>query len=298
MLVNINGTITSAQNATISVFDRGFLFGDSVYEVTRTYNQIPFLLKEHMQRLQRSADILGMELSYSIPYLQEQIKFSLKEFQKQFSSDAYIRLIVTRGISDMGLAPTESLQNNFVIIIASQPDNPSWWYEKGVSFIVADTRKTPKQTIDPNCKSGNHLPHVMALKQAKEQGTFDAIMLNQQGFVTEGTSNNIWMVSNDKIITPPLQSGILEGLTRKTVLEILKKEGRPAEERLFYPEQLYEAQECFFTSSTREIVPIVQIDDKKIGSGLPGPIYKKIHTLYKNFIQQYNLTQTPLDSES
>jgi branched-chain amino acid aminotransferase len=291
MLVNINGKILSPEQATISVFDRGFLFGDSIYEVARTYNHIPFLLAEHLERLEKSANILGIPLSYSQEDLRAEILKTLKYFWQSSNNEAYIRLIITRGEGDLSLAASDNMKNNFIIIVKAQQENPLTWYQDGVSFIIADNRKTPKQTIDPNCKSGNHLPHVMALHQAKAAGAFDAIMLNQEGFVTEGTSNNIWIVKDGHITTPPLLSGILEGLTRKTILNIIKNKNITHQQTLFYPEQVYNADECFFTSSTRELVPIVKIDDQKIGNGKPGKIYKELHQHYHQYILKYNITQ-------
>ncbi len=291
MLVNINGTILPPEQATISIFDRGFLFGDSIYEVTRTYDKIPFILEAHLERLEKSANILGIQLTYSREHLNQEIRKTLNQFWSTSSKEAYIRLIVTRGEGDLSLAASGKMKNNYIILVRAQEENPSEWNDSGVSFIIADNRKTPKQTIDPNCKSGNHLPHVMALHQAKSEGAFDAIMLNQEGFVTEGTSNNIWIIKDNKIITPPLRSGILEGLTRKSLLEIIKKKSLTINETLFYPEQAYDADECFFTSSTRELVPIVQIDKNLIGNGLPGPIYKRLHQYYHDFINDYTISQ-------
>lgn len=290
MIVNINGTIVAPTQASISIFDRGFLFGDSIYEVARTYDRIPFLLSEHLQRLEKSAYILGLPLTYSLEILKAEIYKSLKAFWETSESEAYLRLIVTRGEGDLSLAATENMTNNFIVIVRAHESNPKEWYEQGVSFIIADNRKTPKQTMDPNCKSGNHLPHVMALHQAKAAGAFDAIMLNQQGYVTEGTSNNIWIVKNGKITTPPTRSGILEGLTRKTVLKIIQESNISVSETMFYPDQAYQADECFFTSSTRELVPIVKIDDSIIGDGVPGPYYKALHKKYHEYIASYNST--------
>ncbi len=288
MIININGKIVPSSEAKISIFDRGFLFGDSVYEVLRTYNHIPFLLQEHLDRLQNSANIIALPINYSLKELKQILHTTLQHFwQKTPQYEAYIRLIITRGEGGLTLDPTEQIKNNLIIIIKPQLPNPPQWYTEGVKFIIAENQKTPKQTIDPNCKSGNHLPHVLALQQARMRGAFDAIMLNQYGMITEGTSNNIWIVKDKIIMTPPLQSGILEGLTRKTIINILQEQQIPFKQTALYPQDAYQAEECFFTSSTREIVPIVEIDGYKIGTGKPGPVYQRLHKLYHQFISNY-----------
>lgn len=283
MIVNVNGTIMPPEKASIPVLDRGFLYGDSIYEVTLTYDKKPFLMKEHLDRLWSSASKIEMHLKYTREDIIREVQKTIDHFG---IPRAYIRIIITRGEGEIGLDPNLSDDNNLVIIVKELPENPSWWYEKGVHMIIADLRRLPKKVLDPNLKSGNYLSNVMAHHQAKKVGAFDAILLNMRGYVTEGTTNNIWMVRKDRVITPPLEAGLLEGITRSSLLTIGKKHGIEMVEDNFTADELKSAQEAFLTSSTREIVPITKIDDERIGQGVPGPMYLKLHQIYREFVRE------------
>ncbi len=284
MFININGEITTKEKAKISIFDRGFLFGDSVYEVISTYNHVLFKLDEHVQRLWESASRLAIPISLSKKELVYEIEKTLKKLQVP---EAYIRVIITRGEGMIGLDPALATKNNIIIICKKLPPNPSWWYQSGVEVIVAKILRNPKESVDPNIKSGNYLNNVLAYAEAKDRGAFDAIMLNRDGLITEGTTNNIWIVKNKIMLTPPLEAGILSGITRETLIKLAKENGLDVQETNFYPEQLYQADECFLTSSTKELVPIIKVDEKSIGSGSPGPMTKKLHLLYKEYINKH-----------
>lgn len=278
-VVSINGKIGS--EGAISVFDRGFLYGDSVYEVTLTYKKIPFLLDEHLDRLYRSARSIHMEFSFS---REELIKEIYNVIDKLEGDRQYIRVVVTRGAGEISLDPSSASLNNLVIIGRNLPEYPTDWYEKGVAMIITDILRTTKRSIDPGVKSGNYLNNVMAMAEAKKKKAFDAIMLNYKGNITEGTTSNIWIVENDKFITPPLDAGLLGGITRKTLLLIAMKNGLTVSEENITEERLKAADECFLTSSTKEIVPIISVDECIIGSGVPGESTKKLHKIYKNFV--------------
>ncbi|MFT6070154.1 MAG: branched-chain amino acid aminotransferase [Bacteriovoracaceae bacterium] len=280
-VVSINGQIDS--KAAISVFDRGFLYGDSVYEVTLTYNKIPFLLDEHLDRLYRSARSIHMEFSFT---REELIKDIYRVIEKLEGDRQYIRIIVTRGAGEINLDPSAATKNNLVIIARNLPEYPTYWYEKGVSMIITDVLRNSKRSMDPGVKSGNYLNNVLAMAEAKEKKAFDAIMLNYKGNITEGTTSNIWIVEDKKFITPPLDAGLLGGITRKTLLLIASKNNLIVSEENISPERLKAADECFLTSSTKEIVPIISVDDSPIGSGVPGPQTKILHKIYKNFVEE------------
>jgi len=282
-LVSINGVLTPPEEAVISIFDRGFLYGDSIYEVTLTYDGTPFLLKDHLDRLWRSAQGIGLEISWSRQKLRE---FIYDGLNKVDYDRAYIRIIITRGGGDIGLDPSLSEGQNLIIIFRELKPYPQKWYDEGVSLIVTEVVRTPKKSMDPNIKSGNYLNNVMALKQAKEAGAYDAIMLNHKGQVTESTSANIWMVLGDSYITPPLDAGLLGGITRQRLLEIGTSAGLKVKEENFTADTLRIAQEVFITSSTREILPITKIDGQPVGDGKPGTYTKKLHQLYKNKIKE------------
>ena len=219
-MVNINGKISKAADAKISVFDRGFLFGDSVYEVVRTYEGIPLLLNEHLRRLWHSAAKIDMPIRFSQEHIIREINATLGELGVQ---SAYVRIMVTRGESPPFLDPSLSGPNNLIIIAREFKENPKDWYEKGINVIISNIERTSIKAFDPNIKSGNYLNNVMAYMTAKKEGAFDAVMLNSLGHITEGTTSNIWMVKDKKVYTPPLSSGLLDGITRKTVLVLAKE---------------------------------------------------------------------------
>ncbi len=282
-IISINKQLLSKSEAKISIFDRGFLFGDSIYEVTLTYNKVPFLLEEHLDRLWNSANALYMPIQFSREELKEEIHRGLTRLNL---NRIYIRLIITRGEGLIGLDPDLATQQNLIIIFKELPPNPQEWYEKGVHMVIADIMRNPKKAIDPNIKSGNYLNNVLAMSQAKAKGAFDAIMLNHKGQVTEGTTNNIWIVQGEKVMTPPLKAGLLSGITRATLLKIGQKKGILMSESNFTADTLKNADEVFFTSSTKELVPVTKIDESPIGPGQPGPMTKRLHTLYQEFVQE------------
>jgi len=282
MVININGELVSPADAKISILDRGFLYGDSIYEV-RTYSGVPFLLQEHLDRLWHSASKLELKLNYSQDQITHEVNVALAELGIE---DAYIRIIVTRGEGPITLDPTTSNENNLVIITKAHPENPKWWYEKGVNVIIAKIQRIDRLAMDPNIKSGNYLNNLLAVKEAKKEGAFDAIMLNHQGHVTEGSTHNIWIVKDEGVITPPLKAGILEGITRKNLLQLAKQNEIPSEQKNITPDELINADEVFLTSTTKEIVPIIQIDNAPVGIGTPGPVTKKLISIYKDFIKE------------
>jgi len=283
-VVNINGEIQSPENAKISVFDRGFLYGDSIYEVTLTYNKVPFLLDDHYDRLWQSAEKMNMPMIFSREKLTSEIQKVIDELNED---RIYIRLILTRGEGEIGLDPNLSLKHNLIIIGKKLPENPSWWYTKGVDVIVAsDVIRNHKKATDPSIKSGNYLNNVLAINEAKKRGAFDAIMLNHKGNITEGTTFNIWMIKNKKITTPPLEAGLLSGITRKALLKILKENQLDGIEQDFDHQEFLDADEIFLTSSIKGIVPITKVDDQNIGNGAPGKITLELMGLYRQFIEQ------------
>ncbi|MCF8059546.1 MAG: aminotransferase class IV [Bacteriovoracaceae bacterium] len=286
-LICINGKFTPPEEATVSVFDRGFLYGDSVYEVTLTYDKVPYLLETHLERLERSALGIGMELEWSADQIKDLIYRGLKEFD---NDRLYIRIMVTRGCGEIGLDPSLSDGQNLYIIFRELKPQPKIYYIEGVSLITAGILRNPKKSVDPNVKSGNYLNNVLAISQAKEKGAYDAIMLNASGNVTESTTANIWIVENDTFITPPLEAGLLGGITRATLIEIAQKNDLPVKEENFTPERMRIAQEVFITSSTREVMPVTSVDGQGIGNSKPGEKTKALHNLYRQYIQE-NISQ-------
>jgi branched-chain amino acid aminotransferase len=288
-LVNINGEIFPAAKAQISVFDRGFLFGDSVYEVLRTYQHIPFLVDEHLKRLWFSAQGLNMPIKISPEELKGQIQ---KTIQAMEATDLYLRIILTRGEGAVGLDPVLAEgPNNLIIICQPKTPNPSWWYEQGVPLTFVSTQEVGIRKDNANIKSGNYQANMLAHIKAREKGVYDAIMVNPQDEVTEGPTFNVWMCKDGVVFTPPLEVGILEGITRQKILQLLPGK-LPLEEDIFSPQDLLVADECFITSSTREVVPVRSIDDHPIGTGTPGPLTKQVLQIYRDFINEYLKTNS------
>jgi branched-chain amino acid aminotransferase len=274
-IININQEIFDETTAKISVLDRGFLYGDSVYEATRTFNRRPFRLDQHIDRLFSSAEKIYLEPTLS----KQEI---ITEIQKTISASTHenvsIRIILTRGDnSDLGLDPELASSNNLVIITKEIKPNPAWWYENGVAMIFYQKKSS---NVGPLPKAGNYIENMLAYREAKQKSAFDSIMINPEGFVSEGTTSNIWMVKNNCIYTPPLSVGILEGLTRKTLLEIMPT----IEEKKLTPEDFLAADECFISSTTRDLIPVISIDNHKIGTGAPGPKTTKLLSLYRAYV--------------
>lgn len=269
MIVSINGEIVDSNNAKISVFDRGFLFGDSIYETMITFNGQIFRKDLHFNRLQNSAKLLGLKFNLPLKTIQNYVTKSIRSSEHH---DLKIRLIVTRGVGDVSLDASSSLKNNVVVMTWPKPENPKWWYTNGVSVVIADIRRTSPTSVDPNIKSGNYLNNVLAYQKASENKAFEAIMLNEQGLITEATTSNVWMIKDNVIITPPLAEGLLEGITRGRLIKLGLKAGFKIVEKAISPESFVQADECFLTSTSRFVVPIIKVDKYTVGRGAPGEL--------------------------
>lgn len=282
-LVNINGLILKPEHAVISIFDRGFLYGDSVYEVTRSYDGKIFFLDEHLDRLFNSMEILSLKTNWTKTQINQQV---LMTFEQLKEPNAYIRIMITRGISKMGLDTDHCSQSALVIIVKKFQSISSEFYTKGYHYIIAKTLRVSPKALNPNAKSGNYLNSILALIEAKHHGAHDAILLNERGEVTEGTTNNIWIVKNKIIYTAPVNLGILKGITRDIVLSLCHELKIIVQEVAFYKEDLFTADEVFMTSSTKEIVPITMIDHRKIQNGIVGDVTSQLMKEYKKFVQR------------
>lgn len=283
-IININGEIfTDKSNAKISVLDRGFLYGDSIYEVTDAYEKRLIFMDEHLDRLWESARKIFLKITYT----REEIIGEVQKTLKALDVDrAYIRIIITRGEGEITLNPNASSTNNLVIICKELGANPKEWYEKGVKVVIADTKRNTVESMDPSIKSGNYLNNILAYQEAVEKGVFDAIMLNHESCVTEGTTSNLWIVKDNTYITPPLKAGLLSGITRAKLIELCLKNNMSVVEKNITVDELLASDEVFLTSSTRRIVPVVQVEDKVIGQGKPG--HKTIEILEK-YLDEYKL---------
>ena len=277
--VNINGEICRPQDAMISIFDRGFLYGDSIYEVTYSEKGCLLFFEEHLDRLFNSAELLNMHIFLS---REEIISEALKTLKASKLERAYIRIIITRGETAITLDPNSSFKNNFVIIVKPQPEYPIEMYEKGIKLFIASVQRNDVKAVNPNAKSGNYLNNVMAISEAKDKGYDDAIMVNKNGDITEGTTFNIWMVSKGVIYTPPKESGLLKGITRAKVIELCRKHNLELKVEAFGTNDILNADEIFITSSTKGIMAVSKINDHITGESLKDwPMIQKLSTLYK-----------------
>lgn len=277
-IVNINSQITPAPEAKISVFDRGFLYGDSIYEVTYSEEGALLYFDNHLDRLFNSADLLDMHMHITREQIIEE---SLKTLEYSQYKRAYIRIIITRGETEITLDPNASFKNNFVIIVKPLAKYPEIMYQEGLNLIISNVLRNHRDSVNPNAKSGNYLNNVMAIKEAKKLSADDAIMINQAGKITEGTTFNIWCVKDGVIYTPPEKSGLLKGITRKKVIELCKKENLEYSIEEFDKNFILSAQEVFITSSTKGVMPVRKINNIDYGNSIEDwPYIQKISSFY------------------
>jgi len=279
MLIYLNGRFVTKEEATVSVFDHGYLYGDGIYETMRAYNGTLFLLDRHLDRLSRSANAISLTLPMSL----EDIGKALKEtLRVNHLTEAYVRLHFSRGPGEIGLDPALCPEPTMVIMARPFKGYPSEHYERGVSVAVVKTRRNHPLALDPSIKGTNFLNNILAKIESIRAGAYEGIMLNWEGFVAEGTICNIFMVKSGTIITPALSIGILEGVTRGLVLHLADKEHVATLETAFTPHELSTADECFITNSSIEVMPVTIIDGKLIGNGKPGPVTAALARAYSD----------------
>jgi branched-chain amino acid aminotransferase len=272
MYIYLNGNYVSKDNAKISVFDHGFLYGDGAFEGIRSYNRLVFRLDEHLERLYATAAALRIKPPLTKKEMEEAIVATLKQNDLK---DAYIRVIISRGEGDLGLDPKKCKGTPAVIIITDKITlYPQDFYKKGMALITAKTRRNNPNAIDPQLKTLNYLNNILAKIEASDQGYEEAIMLDYQGNVSECTGDNIFIVKAGVLLTP--DKNILMGITRRAVLDIAASEKIKAQEKNLTLEEIYAADECFLTGTAAEVIPAVKVDGHVIGDGKPGEITKKL----------------------
>lgn len=283
-MVMINGKICdNLEQAKISVYDRSFLFGDSIYEVVRSYNRGFFLIDEHIDRLWRSAELMRMELNFS----KQQLKNEIIDIAKSFDEDnIYVRIVVSRGeVEEINVNPlvttTQALR---VIYVNPINDIPEVWKTSGVSYMTSSYQRVSKKAVDPAIKSGNYLNSVLAVHEAKLAGYNDALLYNENGYLTEGTTNNVWAVKDGVVYSPSNDCGILYGITRDILFKLMKDNNIEFEEKEITKTEVMNSDEMFFTSSTKEVVPITRVDDTSIGEGRPGPLTQRLMGILNTYV--------------
>ena len=279
MKIYMNGRLISKEKAVISVFDHGLLYGDGVFEGIRSYDGLVFRLKEHIDRLFKSADAIELRIGMTKLGLIEAI---IKTLKCNKLKGAYIRLVVTRGVGDLGLDPRKCAKPTVFIITDKILLYPKRFYEKGLEIVTATTKRNLPQALDPRIKSLNYLNNILAKIDAIKAGTEEAIMLTYNDYVAECTGDNIFIVSGrGELITPPVDIGALEGITRDAVIGLAKKMDMPFSERLLKMDDVYGAREVFLTGTAAEIIPVTKIDERRIGDGRPGEITLKLTAGFK-----------------
>ena len=279
--VYIDGVYYPKSQAKVSVYDHGLLYGDGVFEGIRAYNGIVFKLKEHINRLYRSAHALILQ----IPLTKEEMTQAvLKTLRKNNLRDAYIRLVVTRGVGDLGLDPRKCPNPSVIIITDAISIMSSEAKEKGISTMITWVRRNSVDATTHEIKSLNYLNSVLAKMEATVNGVDEAICLDKSGCVAEGVGENLFIVKDGKIFTPPSNTGALAGITAQVAIKIAKKLGYDITETNITPFQLFTADEAFFTGTAAEIVPIREVNKRQIGNGSPGPVAKKLMAAFQKVI--------------
>jgi branched-chain amino acid aminotransferase len=277
-VVDIDGVLHAAAEARISVFDRGFLYGDSAFEALRTYQGRGFLQRDHLERLARSCKILRLPLSLSLEALEQRIA---RAVTASGLAECYLRLVVTRGVATLGLDLSDAQQPSVLVYaLALKLPHPKT-YQEGIAVGLVRTLRSTDATPAAGAKASNYLAAALALDDVKARGCQEAILLGSRGEVLEGTTSNIFFVKGGELHTPALSAGILEGITRRTVLVLAKEHGLSCHEGELFPDDLYRADEVFITSSIREIVPVVRVETAVIGDGKPGPWVARLSAAYK-----------------
>jgi branched-chain amino acid aminotransferase len=277
-MVNVDGRLTGEREAVVSVFDHGFLFGEGVYEVMRTYRQRPFLFEPHLRRLRASADRIALPIPTSDAEISERVRATIAA--AELPGEAYIRLLVTRGVGEIGYDPFICPSPTIVVIVKPHAELPAEAYTQGVKVALVSVRRNHPETVNPLIKSNNLLNNALAMQEAYRRGAAEALMKNTRDEICECAMSNIFVVTRGALRTPPTTAGLLAGVTRAFVLELAAKTGiRAFEETLREPDVLT-ADEVFFTSTTREIVPVVRVDDYVVGSGKPGPVTQRLRAAF------------------
>jgi branched-chain amino acid aminotransferase len=267
-LVSLDGTIVLPEDARVSVFDRGFLYGDSVFEALRTYGGVPFALREHLERLARSAKRALIEMPVSLETFSAEIDAALRAAN---NTESYLRLLLTRGRgAALGLDPSLARAPLRVVLVMELSPLPASMYEHGVGVITFRTQRVADSTPASGAKLSNYMVAVLAMEEVRRAGAEEALVLDAKGRVVEGTTSNIFFVKNGVLVTPPEEAGILMGITREKILGLAAEARIKVEEKGFFPKELVDADEAFISSSIREIAPVVTVDGQTIGDGRPG----------------------------
>ena len=274
-MVNVNGRISDEREAVISVFDHGFLYGEGIYETLRTYNGRLFLFDRHLRRLRNSARMIKLALPFTDEELARNISDTIAT-TKLDGKEVYVRVLVTRGVGDLTYGLEATPKPSWVVIVKALVAPAPEIYERGCKVVLVDAVRNHPGSVNPMIKCNNLMNQALAAQQAFERGGFDGVMRNYRGELTEFATSNLFIVKNGAVLTPPLECGLLPGITREFIFEIGSNVGIEVREQVLRDDDLFNADEAFLTSTTREVVPVVAVNEKAIGTGNPGAITGKL----------------------
>jgi branched-chain amino acid aminotransferase len=281
MQIYVDGHLVPEEDATVSVFDHGLLYGDGIFEGIRFYSGRVFKLEEHISRLYDSAKAILLDIPISATEMLEAVLTTVRANQL---SDGYVRLVVTRGKGSLGLSPKSCPNPSVIIIAANIALYPEEKYSTGLKLITCPTRRPTPASLSPMVKSLNYLNNVMAKIEAQASGADEGLMLNEQGYVTECTGDNLFIIKNGKAFTPHVSAGMLQGITRDTAIEILTELGVAVSQETLTRYDIFTADECFLTGTAAEVIPAVELDQRRIGAGEPGPITRRCVERYREIV--------------
>jgi branched-chain amino acid aminotransferase len=278
-VVHVNGKILTEEHATVSVFDHGFLFGEGIYETLRTYRRVPFLLDRHLVRLRHSADLMALRMPFSDAELTDRVQQTMGAHPAL--DEAYIRILITRGVGDLSYNLAATPTPSLVIIVKPFVPHPEKTFTEGISVVVARIRRNHPDALNPMIKSNNLMNNALAMQDAIARGGQEALMLNHAGQLAECSQSNIFLVRDGAVLTPPLSAGLLPGITREYVLELAAELNVPAREVPLGLGDLAAADEVFLTGTTREVTPVTTIDGRPVRDGKPGRLTRQLLAAFR-----------------
>jgi branched-chain amino acid aminotransferase len=290
-MANVNGQITPLDEARIPVLDRGFLYGDSVYEVFRTYSGVPLFCHEHFDRMENSARLVHMKISQSRAELLEEMRRTAAAAGVPHGEDIYVRWHVTRGAGALDLVPPRDLKTSFVIIVKEVPPWNPKFYSHGMRLAVTRTRRNPVEALSPDIKSGNYLNNILGVAEAIELDADDCLMLNPAGIVTEASNSNVFFVIDGRLLSPSAESGVLRGITKGAIEKLGAEPGFALHEATIPAADLARASECFVTSATREVMPVAALRlENGAWRDFPpggGDVTRRVARAYRDYVRRY-----------
>lgn len=282
-MIYLNNRLVADSRAKVSVFDHGFLYGDGVYETLRAYNGTVFMIREHIERLFMSASKIDLKIPVRADVIRRAV---YKTIRANRQKNAYIRISVSRGAGPIGLDPELCPKPTLVIISRAFRGYPRQYYGKGVKIAIVGVRRNSRDALNPEIKSLNFLNNILARMEARKEGAYEAVMLNSQGYLAEGSVTNIFFIRNNVLFTPSLEVGILDGITRRIILDMARRQKIPTREGRFTPLDLYRSDEVFISNTTMEIMPVTTVDDVRIGD-MAGRTTKFLRSGFRKLIEKY-----------